>query len=406
MKRQHGAAIVLTVLLASLGGISSSCAQRDQLQPRQSNVWMVSERREIAIGQEVAKEVEKEYTVYNDPELSAYIDQIGQSLARNSDRPNIPYRFKVLDSPIANAFATPGGNVYITRGILGVLDDEAELAGVIAHEIGHVAARHSAKQMQNSMLASIGLAVVGIALGSSANDDILTATNVAASLIYLGYSRGDEDQADILGAKYLYRTGYDPAGMTGAMEGLLELEERSPLKAEQFIRTHPLTRDRVEHIRSWLPRIAREDVWGGTPPGTALRGVESFQRIVLPHAQFGGNDEMASAIETLRTAAMRSQKDVMAKTLSDDYKDAAGGTKGDYLSRWDGIFQQAQQISYKFSNVQTEPRRTDGAAKFDYVLEITNRNGQKIRESGRAYLDFVRPEPHVWKISSIRTVPS
>ncbi len=403
MKRQFATCTAFLALVL-LGGSTSGCSQRDQLQPRQSNVWLVSERREIAIGQEVAKEVEKEYTVYNDPELAAYIDQIGQSLAQNSDRANIAYRFKVLDSPIANAFATPGGNIYITRGILGVLDDEAELAGVLGHEVGHVAARHSAKQMQNSMIASIGLVALGIALGDAADDNILTAANVAASLIYLGYSRGDEDQADILGAKYLYRTGYDPEGMAGAMEGLLELESRSPLKAEQFIRTHPLTRERVTHIRSWLPRIPREDVWGGTAPGTSLRGVESFQRIVAPHAQYPGEDEMASAIETLRIGTMRGQKDVMAKALSDDYKDQEGRSKGDYLAGWESIFSQSSRINYRVSNVQTEPRRTDGAAKFDYTLEITNKNGQVTRTTGRAYLEFVRPEPQVWKITSIRTV--
>lgn len=403
MKRQL-AFCSLVLALSTLGGSVAGCSQRDQLQPRQSNVWLVSERREIALGEEVAKEVEREYTVYNDPELAAYVDQIGQTLARNSDRPNIAYRFKVLDSPIANAFATPGGNIYLTRGILGVLDDEAELAGVVGHEIGHVAARHSAKQMQNTMLASIGLLAVGIALGDAANDDMLTAANVAASLIYLGYSRGDEDQADILGAKYLYRTGYDPEGMAGAMEGLLELESRSPLKAEQFIRTHPLTRERVTHIRSWLPRIPREDVWGGTPPGTALRGVESFQRIVAPHAQYSGEEEMAAAIETLRIGTMRGQKDVMAKALSDDFRDPQGRTKADYLGSWETVFGQSSRIRFTVSNIETEPRRTDGAGKFEYVLEITNKNNQTTRETGRAYVEFVRPEPRTWKISSIRTV--
>ncbi len=384
----------------------TSCSQRDQLQPTQTNVWMVSERREIAIGDEVAKEVEREYSVYQDAELTAYIDQIGQSLVRNSDRANIPYHFKVLDSPIANAFATPGGHIFITRGIIGVLDDEAELGGVIGHEIGHVAARHSAKQIQNATLAQIGLTAVALLAGDRVNDDVYTAVNVATNLIFLGYSRGDEDQADILGAKYLYRTGYDPNGMVGAMEGLLELENRNPMKVEQFLRSHPLTRDRVEHIKGWIPRIPKEDVWGGTPSGTNLRGVESFQRVAAPHAQYQGGEEMAAAIENLRVGVMRGQKDLITRALDDNYRDEKGRSKGDYLGELDALFARARSINYKIRNVETEPRRTGGVAKCDYTIEVTDRNGQKTTETGRMYMEFVRPEPFIWKITSIRTVVS
>lgn len=396
--------ILMVGFLMVLAILAPACSQRDQLAPRQSNVWLVSERREIAIGEEVAKEVEKEYTVYQDAELGAYVDQIGQNLAKNSDRPNIAYKFKVLDSPIANAFATPGGHIYITRGIMGVFDDEAELAGVIGHEIGHVAARHSAKQMQNSTIASIGLVAAGLLLGNKVNDDMMQAANAAVTLFYLGYSRGDEDQADILGAKYLYRTGYDPNGMLGAMEGLLELEERKPWKAEQFFRSHPLTRDRLEHIRSWIPRIPREDVWGGTPPQTNLRGVETFRSIVVPHAIYPGGDEMQSILENFRIAVVRGNKEQADKALSDSYKDERGWSKGDYLAYLDQLWANSKRIDYKISKIETEPRRTGGAAKFDFVIEVTGKNGAVSREKGRAYAEFAKSDPQIWKISSIRTV--
>lgn len=395
--------LALLALMATMV-LAPACAERDQLTPKQSNVWLVSESREIAIGQEVAKEVEKEYTVYQDPELNAYIDQIGQNLAKNSDRPNIKYRFRVLDSPIANAFATPGGNIYITRGILGVLDDEAELAGVLGHEIGHVCARHSAKQMQNSTLASIGLIAASVLLGDKVNDDMMQAANTAVSLIFLGYSRSDEDQADLLGTKYLYRTGYDPNAMIGVMEGLLELEKRKPWKAEQYIQTHPLTRDRIEHIRGWIPRIPREDVWGGTPPQTNLRGVETFRSIVTPHAIYPGGDDMQSALEVYRTALMRGQRDQVAKVLADSYKDDRGWTKSDYMAWVDRLINTSKKISYRMTKIETEPRRTGGAAKFEYVLEVTGANGVVSRETGRAYVEFAKSDPQIWKISSIRTV--
>lgn len=394
-------------LLVILVAFTAACSQRDQLQPVQSNVWLVSERRELAIGEEVSKEVEREYNVYQDAELAAYVDQIGQNLAKNSDRPAIPYTFKVLDSPIANAFATPGGHIYVTRGIMGVLDDEAEFAGVIGHEVGHVAARHSAKQIQNSTFASIGLIAASLLLGDKVNDDLLTGINVAATLIFLGYSRGDEDQADILGAKYLYRSGYDPEGMVGAMEGLLELQTRNPMKAEQFLQSHPLTRDRVTHISTWLPRIPREDVWGGVPPGTALRGKETYQRIAAPHAVYPGGDEMQATMENLRIGLIRGQRDLIVNSIDDNYKDQAGRSKGDYLASIDAVLTNASRINYRFSGIETEPRRTGGAAKCDYVLELTDKSTRAVRkETGRLYFEFTRPEPNLWKISSIRTVSS
>jgi Zn-dependent protease with chaperone function len=386
---------------------ASACAQRDHLQPVQSNVWLVSERRELAIGAEVAKEVEREYGVYQDAELTAYIDQIGQTLAKNSDRPNIPYYFKVLDSPIANAFATPGGYIYITRGLMGVFDDEATLAGVLGHEVGHVAARHSAKQIQNTTFASIGLIAASLLMGDKVNDDLLTGINVAATLIFLGYSRGDEDQADILGAKYLHRSGYDMDGMARAMEGLMELEQRNPMQAEQFFRSHPLGRNRVTHIRSWIPRIPNEDVWGGTPPGTAVRGQETYQRIAAPHAIYPGGNEMQATMENLRIGLVRGQRELIVKSIDDGYKDAQNRSKDDYLAYLDGIIANASRITYRFQKIETEPRRTGGAAKCEYVLEVTDKNTRAVRkETGRIYFEFVRPETNLWKISSVRTVAS
>ena len=396
--------LLFVVLL--LTPFTSSCSQRDQLQPVETNVWLVSEKREIAIGEEVAKEVEREYSVYQDAELTAYVDRIGQVLARNSDRPHIQYKFKVLDSPIANAFATPGGHVYITRGILGILDDEAELAGVVGHEVGHVAARHSAKQIQNATLTQIGFTALALVLGDKVNDDMWNAIGISTNLIFLGYSRGDEDQADILGAKYLYRSGYDPNGMIGAMEGILELEKRNPMKAEQFLQSHPLTKDRVEHIKSWIPRIQKEDVWGGIPPGTNIRGVESFQRIAAPHAQYQGGEEMAAVIENLRIGVMRGQKDLVERSLDDNYRDDNGKTKSDYMSELSSLLSQAKRITYKFSNIETEPRRTGGVAKCDYQFEVLKTNGTVTKENGRIYFEFVKPEPFVWKITSIRKVVS
>ncbi|RMH57791.1 MAG: hypothetical protein D6679_05855 [Candidatus Hydrogenedentota bacterium] len=391
--------------LVTAGLLLGGCAQRDQLQPKQSNVWLISEGREAAIGEEVVKEVEREYTVYQNRELAAYVDEVGQKLAAVSDRPNVRYRFKVLDSPIANAFAVPGGHIYITRGIIGVLDDEAELGGVLGHEIGHIAARHSAKQLQNATLASIGLAVFAVLAGDKVDDDVFRAADAVATLIFLGYSRGDEDQADILGAKYLYRAGYDMEGMVGAMEGLLELQKRKPMKIEQFLQSHPLTRDRIEHIRSWLPRIPKEDVWGGTPPGTKLRNREAFQRYAAPYAIYPGEDEMLSALENYRIGLIRGQRDLLEKSLDSDYNDGTYRSREAYLNALGRLISSSRRIDYKMKNIKAEPQRHGGAAKFDYRLRIWDAEGRMTEETGRGYATFTRPNPHTWLISSLRSVP-
>ncbi|MBL4890102.1 MAG: M48 family metalloprotease [Candidatus Lindowbacteria bacterium] len=386
---------------------TTSCSQKDHLAPHQTNVWLVSEKREIAVGNEVAEEVERQFPVYEDQELTDYINRIGQSLARASDRPprgNLKYTFKVLDSPIANAFATPGGHIYITRGILAVFENESQLAGVIGHEVGHVAARHSAKRMQAGTFAQIGLLAVLIGGGDKVNPDMYRALNLSAQLIFLGYSRSDEHQSDLLGAKYLYRTGYDPEGMVGGLEGLMSLQKRSPLQAEQYFRSHPLTRDRIEHLRSWLPRIPKEDVWGGTPPGTKLLGVETYKRIAAPHAQFQGGDEMLAAIENFRVAMNRRQIDLAEKSLSKNFMDDQGRNRSKYLTQLQNLFNNSKSISYTMENVVTEASRDGGAAKYDYKMKRKTGDGRVMEEEGRVYLEFLKPAPFVWKISSIRMV--
>lgn len=403
--RHNRTRALFAVLLALV--LATGCSQSEQLQPKQSNVWLVSESRESAIGQEVAVEVEKEYPVYQGPELTAYVNEIGQKLAAVSDRTSVTYTFKVLDTPIVNAFAAPGGYVYVTRGLLGVLDDEAELAGVIAHEVGHVAARHSAKQIQNTTIASTLITAAAVLAGQKVSDEMLQAVDVAGGLIVLGYSRGDEYQADLLGAKYLYRSGYDPRGMIDSLNGLMELETRDPMKVEEFFQSHPFTKERVKHLEEWLPRIEREDVWGGEPPHTNYRGKEAYQKFAVPVAIYPGSDEMRTLIENYRLSWTRGDLELLDKVLADQYQDDLGRDKKAYIAYMSKIIESARSITFKVTNVQTEPRRQGGAAKYDYVIQIKDKNSGSVREErGRTYLEFVKPEPNVWKISSIRVMPS
>jgi predicted Zn-dependent protease len=230
---------------------------------------------------------------YDSPRVKAYADHIGQELARVSDVPNQKFTFTVLNSPIINAFALPGGYVYVTRGLMALAGDEAEFAGVIAHEIGHVAARHTAQRYSRSVAVGIGAALLGAVSGSDAVGQI---ANLGSELYLKSFSREQEFEADTLGVRYLARAGYD----TGAMAGFLtRLHENSKLEAERagasedevdkfdFFATHPRTVDRVDRAVQQAnatmvanPRRGRVDymtnlnglVYGDSPENGLIRG--------------------------------------------------------------------------------------------------------------------------------------
>ncbi len=185
-----------------------------------------------------------------DPELTAYVTSLGTKLARTSELPNLQFTFTVLDTPIVNAFALPGGYIYITRGLLALAENEAEVAGVLAHEIGHVTARHSAERYGNVVAAGVATTLLGVIVGGPAAD----AAGGAANIALQSYSRDQEFEADTLGVRYLSRAGYDPKGMSSFLEKLqahsrLEAELRGkPGEADKFdiMQTHPRTTDRIQ----------------------------------------------------------------------------------------------------------------------------------------------------------------
>ena len=187
---------------------------------------------------------------YDDPKLARYVDSIGQFLAATSHAPRIGYTFTVLDSPIVNAFAVPGGYVYLTRGLLALAGNEAEIAGVLAHEIAHITARHGARRQTKGTLASLGLAVLGAVTDSPA---LVSLGRVGAHAVLSAYSRKEEHEADEIGVTYLSRAGFDPGAMSSFLATLKRQSEleaskhgRSARPGLDFLATHPRTRDRVE----------------------------------------------------------------------------------------------------------------------------------------------------------------
>lgn len=203
---------------------------------------LVSESQEIEMGKEADPVIVAEYGLYDDPELAAYVNQLGQSLEKVSQRSQLSYTFRVLDNPIVNAFALPGGYVYITRGILAHLNSEDALAGVMGHEIGHVVARHGAEQMSRAQLANLGLG-----LGSLLSEDFAKFADLAGAgvgLLFLKFSRSQESEADLLGVEYSTRLGYNAHDMAGFFETLKNMQGDSGESLPSFLSTHPDPGDR------------------------------------------------------------------------------------------------------------------------------------------------------------------
>lgn len=210
-------------------------------------LMLLSEQDELKLGNQTDRQVRSQYGVYDDEALKAYLDGMCRSLGRLSHRPNLDYRLDVLDASAVNAFAVPGGYVYFTRGILGTLNNEAELAGVMAHEIGHIAARHSAQQYSRAQLAQIGVAVGGLFFGDLASG----LAQMGVGMLFLSFSRENEREADALGVEYSSKAGYDAAELARFFETLERMNpasDRSGLPG--WFSTHPSPADREAAVRS------------------------------------------------------------------------------------------------------------------------------------------------------------
>lgn len=218
---------------------------------------LMSESDELVLGRQTNEEVLKQYTVYDNPALQNYVQAIGQKLAKKSHRSNLNYSFTVLDSKEVNAFALPGGYIYITRGLMAYLNSEAELAAVLGHEIGHVTARHSVRQHSASQLATLGAALTSIFVpGMTQSSNQLV--QFAGGALLRGYGRTHELEADRLGAEYLARTNYDPQAMLDVIgvlknqevfdKDLARAEGREPRNYHGVFSTHPDSDTRLQEV--------------------------------------------------------------------------------------------------------------------------------------------------------------
>ena len=231
-----------------------ACATNPATGKRQFN--LMSEAQEISAGQQADAQVKKEMGLYSDGNLQEYISSIGMKLAQASERPNLPWHYSVVDVPAVNAFALPGGYIYITRGILPFLNDEAQLAGVLGHETGHVTARHAAQQYTRAVGGTVGLVALGIFVPGARPFGQLAEQGLG--VLFLKYGRGDELQADQLGARYAALGKWDPAAVPDMLTTLGRLDEASGQRrgVPNWLETHPEPLARVKEIQPTVQQLS------------------------------------------------------------------------------------------------------------------------------------------------------
>jgi predicted Zn-dependent protease len=268
MKR-HAALAVVLALLVPLWLVAQSNSDSDKSSRRKKpkeDVEKIGERdvgkglnlysveKEIALGKQFADEIERQAKIVRDPIVAEYVNRLGQNLARHSDS-KFPFTFKVIESPEINAFALPGGFCFVNTGLLLEAETEAEVAGVLAHEIAHVAARHGTRQASRGTLANLATIPLIIATGGWTGYAISQAAGVAIPVAFLQFSRAFEREADLLGIQYLWAAGYDPTGFVDLFEKLASMQKTRPSALAGIFTSHPMTDDRIEAAQKAMETI-------------------------------------------------------------------------------------------------------------------------------------------------------
>ncbi|MBZ5541903.1 MAG: M48 family metalloprotease [Acidobacteriia bacterium] len=265
-----GVALAAALLLGGAPGAYAQQGQRTQFRPG----WNIfSPQQDVQVGQKAAQDAEKKLPLCNDPKVDAYLTQLGKRLAAKAPTGGVqyPFEFHCVNNKAINAFALPGGYVFVNRGTIEAADNEAQLAAVMAHELSHVALRHGTSQATKAQAASLPIAILGGILGGSAMGSLVTQLGAfGAGSVLLKYSRTAETQADVMGTQILYDAGYDPRAMAQFFEKL-EAESKGKNPPE-FFSDHPSPEHRVERVDEEIDRL-------GGPPANARRDSAEFQAI-------------------------------------------------------------------------------------------------------------------------------
>ncbi|MFN2637091.1 MAG: M48 family metallopeptidase [Gemmatimonadaceae bacterium] len=234
----------------------------------------ISQQQEVQMGQEYAQQINAQLPIVQDPELNRYINVLGDSIARLTSRADLDWHFFIVDSKEVNAFAVPGGFVYVNRGLIERADNMSEVAGVLGHEIGHVVRRHTVKQMEKQQGANVGVTLACV-LTSVCNSQVAgAAINIAGGAVFARFSRQDEAEADQEGFNNVVRARISPVGMVTMFQKLLEERKRRPAGVEAWFLTHPLEEERITAIQARINQLPRAQL---ASLGTDTRNFHTFK---------------------------------------------------------------------------------------------------------------------------------
>ena len=294
-------------LLLLVAGFLLGCAVHPVTLDKQ--FMIVSEDKEIAIGERSDPLIVQQFGYYNDPAMQAYVNEVGQKLVAVCSRKNIVYHFTVLDSPDVNAFACPGGYIYVTRGILATMNSEAELAGVLAHEIGHVVGRDSANMISQQSMFQV-MALASMASGSAGRELAMAGSSLFNAMM-LGYGREKEFLADSQGVDYMFKAGYDPMQMV-ALQATLGKLYQGPAGYAQYLTTHPNIGDRMNRSKSQAKILyAMNNVYSDQKEISATGRVNKWGKLILA-------DEYKARLDGMPYGPPNNIRRIKIYTVADD----------------------------------------------------------------------------------------
>jgi predicted Zn-dependent protease len=377
----------------------ASCAMNPVTGKRELSLY--SEQDEITIGKQTDGQIRNQYGIYIDPALNDYVTRIGTSLGPHTHRSHLQYHFSVLDSPVVNAFAVPGGYVYVTRGILALMKSEAELAVVLGHELGHVNARHSIHRMSEQMLFGLGLAV-----GSSLNKtvaDIAGIAGIGVQLLFLKYSRDDERQADQLGVEYSRKGGYNPGEMIGFFASLGKMGDLSSRNSiPGFLSTHPLTSERIQNTKDMLiesdgklqvkrtPYLNKVEnmVYGDDP----RQGYVEKNTFYHPEMRFSFGVPQAWQLQNMPSQVI----------IGSDNGEAAVILQAEKSS--ENLRDYAQKMMAETQNLQflrDQSRKINGMAAYQQLFDYRPQDSPDLR----ILLSFIKYGSYIYTFTALSTIP-
>jgi predicted Zn-dependent protease len=320
---------------------------------------LVSEDMEKSMGDSAAKQIEEQVGLYESEPLNRYVSNVGNRIAIYSERPGLDYSFGIIDIFQVNALALPGGHIYVTRGLLREMESEAELAGVLAHEIAHVAAYHSVKQQQLGILSMVSAAAVAAGTGGRGLGESL----MAQQMITRGYTRTAEAEADRLGFRYAARAGYDPEGLVDFLRTLQNLHGEIPQRDLVFMRTHPFLEDRIRSAQNDMEQY--RSLISDTPLVERVRYQRHKRRYLFQPEEKEFLNTFNNYFVAYRNKNINRMRDLTSPEFRLGDEDS-GDTRGAFLGELEKRMRRSRKIEYDKRLLSLDVGDTDTVALYEY----------------------------------------